>query len=119
MSDLNNINIIGRLTRDPETRTNDIANFSLAVNGYKKDDVSFFNCVTFGKLSGIVMQYCRKGKQVAISGRLKQDRYTDRDGENQSSIKIIVENLQLLGGDRQEQSQPAAQQAYLDDDYIF
>ena len=63
--DLNNWNGIGRLTKDPEQRQageTNVANFSIAVNGWK-DNVSFINITVFGKLSDLCQQYLKKGEK--------------------------------------------------------
>lgn len=111
-NDLNNITIIGRLTRDPELKQTNggvfYVNFGIAVNknytsnDEKKEEVSFFDCVAWSKLAEIISQYCKKGKQVAISGRLKQDRWENEGGESRSKVGIVVENLQMLGAKSDE-----------------
>jgi len=103
MNDLNKWIGIGRLTRDPEvkqtTTGKDVASFSLAINdgwGDKKS-VSFIDCEAWGKTAEIMGKYCSKGKQIAVTGRLKQDSW-EKDGQKRSKIKIVVESMQLLGG---------------------
>ena len=76
-----------------------VCKFSIASNGYK-DDVSYFNCVAFGKLAENLGKYLTKGKQVSIDGKLKQDRWQDSEGHNRSSVNIVAENIQLLGGNK-------------------
>lgn len=106
--DINKVIIIGRLTRDPEIRTistgTSVAKFSIAVNrkysvnSEAREEVSYFNCVAWGRLVEVVRQYCQKGKQVAIEGRLRQNRWQDQQsGQNRSTVEIVTENLQLLG----------------------
>ena len=108
MTDLNKVVLIGRLTRDPEIKVvgNDtkIADFSIAVNYtvYKKDaenveEVNFINCVAFSGLAGVIEKYAKKGGQVCVSGRLKQERWEDTDGKARQTVKIIADSLQLLG----------------------
>ena len=85
MADINQVVLVGRLTRDVELKyTNTgfaIANLSLAVNRrVKKDDTwqdegNFFNCVLLGKRAEGLAQYLVKGKQIGIQGELKQDRW--------------------------------------------
>ncbi len=105
--DLNRVTIIGRLTRDPELRQintgTSLCRFSIAnnrnfsQNGEKKEEVSFFNCTAWGRQAEIIQQYCQRGKQVAIEGRLRQNSWQDSDGKKKSSVEIVVEQLQLLG----------------------
>ena len=107
MNDHNHVSIVGRLTRDPEIRSlqsgTALCTFSIAVNksyisnGEKKEEVSYFNCVCWGKLAEIVNQYCRKGKQVIIGGSLKQDSWQNQEGRTQTAVKINVDTLQMIG----------------------
>ena len=107
MRDLNQVILVGRLTRDPElkytTSGTAILGFDIAVNRSVKkgdkwtDEASFFNCTLFGKQAEAVSKYMEKGKQVAISGELTQDRW-EKDGQKHSRVKIICNSLQLLGG---------------------
>lgn len=106
--DLNRVMLIGRLTRDPELRQTtggtSYAKFGIAnnrrytVQGERKEEVSFFNCVAWGRQAEVINQYCRKGKQVAVEGRLQQRSWQNQEGQKQSSIDVVVENLQMLGG---------------------
>jgi single-strand DNA-binding protein len=98
--DINQVFLIGRLTRDPETRYSSstvICKFSIANNsGRDEKDVSFFNIVTFGKTAEMCQQYLSKGKQVAIVGRLSQNRW-EKDGQTRSKVEIIANNIQFIG----------------------
>lgn len=109
MSDMNRVIVIGRLTREPELRHTGggaaVASFSIAVNrtyktndGEKKEEVSFFNCVAWSKTAELVSQYCQKGKQVAIEGRLQQRSWEGKDGGKNSTVEIVVDTIQFLGG---------------------
>lgn len=105
-NDLNRVTLIGRLTRDPEFKMigqSSVVNFSIAnnrifvSNGEKKEETNFFDCEAWGKLADILKQYAKKGKQVAIEGRLKQSTWDTPEGKKASKIRIFVENCQLLG----------------------
>ncbi|EMF70814.1 single-stranded DNA-binding protein [Leptospira interrogans serovar Djasiman str. LT1649] len=80
-----------------------MVNFSLAngrtyvSNGEKREESHFFDCEVWGKPADIIQQYCKKGKQIAIEGRLKQDTWETLEGKKASRIRIVVENFQLLG----------------------
>ena len=107
MSDINRVVMVGRLTKDMELSYSQsstaIGKFSIAVGRrYKKGDetveeTSFFDCTIFGKTADALKQYLVKGKQVAIEGSLKQDRW-EKDGQKHSRVSIICSNIQLLGG---------------------
>lgn len=105
-SDLNRVMLIGRLVRDPEMKQTQngksFCKFSIAnnrtyvVDGNKREDTSFINCVAFGRLSEIIQQYCQKGKQIAVEGRLSQRSWDSPEGKK-SIVEVTVENMQLLG----------------------
>lgn len=108
MTDINNVVLVGRLTKDVgELRYTSggmaIGNISIAVNRSVKqneqwvDEASFFECSIFGKTAENLKQYLTKGQQVAIEGSLKQDRW-QKDGQKFSKVTIAVSSIQLLGG---------------------
>jgi single-strand DNA-binding protein len=107
MSDVNNVTLIGRLTRDAELRYtangNPVSKFSLAVNEKRKkgdqweNAANFFEIVLWGQLGGSLNQYLIKGKQIAITGRLTQERW-EQNGQNRSKVVVTAETVQLLGG---------------------
>ena len=100
-NDLNSVILVGRLTRDMESRTTNsgktVGSFSLAVGGFKKDETSFFDCQVWGKTAENLAQYLLKGKQIAISGSLIQQRW-EQDGNKRSKVVVNCQNIQLLGG---------------------
>lgn len=101
MSDLNVVGLTGRIVRDVELRyTADgkpVARFSVAVNGWKKEDVSFFICDAWEKKAEFISEHCTKGSLVAISGKMKQEKWKDKaTGANRSAVKIIVNEISLL-----------------------
>lgn len=105
-SDLNRTILIGRLVRDPELRTTQngtsVVSFSIANNktytasGEKKEQVSFFNCVAWGKLGEVIVQYCKKGHRIGVEGRLQQRSWEDQQGQKRSTVEIVTENFQFL-----------------------
>ena len=106
--DLNRVTIIGRLTRDAELKSTgsgiSVSKFSIAVNRRTKngdewkDEASFFDVTLFGKQAESLDQYLLKGKQVAIDGELRQERWTDNQtGQQRSKVVIVADNVQLLG----------------------
>lgn len=116
MADVNNVVLVGRLTRDAELRYTSsgipVCNFSVAVNRRKKsgdewsEEVSFFDVVVWGRQGEALNQYLVKGKQVAVEGELRQNRW-EQDGQQRSRIEIVANNLQLLGGNTGSQNSQA------------
>ncbi|NBU97830.1 MAG: single-stranded DNA-binding protein [Spirochaetia bacterium] len=106
-NDLNKVFLIGRLTKDPEFKSvkgTSVANFSIAnnrsylVNNEKKEETHYFDCEIWGKLAEVLRDYGKKGKQLAIEGKLSQSTWDTPDGKKASKIRVRVETFQLLGG---------------------
>jgi single-strand DNA-binding protein len=102
-NDLNQCNFIGRLGADPETRYTQsgeaVCNFRIAV-GWKskeKEGAEWVSCTAFGKLAEICSTYLVKGSQVFVQGRFKTDEY-EKDGIKRYSTKIMLDQMQMLGG---------------------
>jgi single-strand DNA-binding protein len=109
--------LIGRLTRDPEVRFLpsgiQVTSLSIAVNrkfkdknGEWREETSFFDIESYGKLAERVGSQLSKGYQVIIEGELRQDRWESPSGEKRSRVKIIADRIVLLGkpGDRNTKS---------------
>ncbi|MBO4319021.1 MAG: single-stranded DNA-binding protein [Treponema sp.] len=106
-SDLNSVILIGRLTRDAElsylSSGSPVAKMSIAVNRNRKEgeqwisEANFFDISLFGKQAESLKQYLLKGKQIAVQGSLKQDRW-EKDGQKFSKVNIIANSVELLGG---------------------
>jgi single-strand DNA-binding protein len=105
MGGLNRSILAGRLTADPEVRYTSeevaVAHFCLAINrGSKKkgtDTADFINCVAFGGLAKICGEYLKKGKLVAVEGRLQVRSYQSKEGQQRSTTEVVIEELQMLG----------------------
>jgi single-strand DNA-binding protein len=106
MGGLNRSILAGRLTADPEVRyTSDevaVSHFCLAINrGSKKkgtEAADFINCVAFGGLAKICGEYLKKGKLVAVEGRLQVRSYESKTGQKRSAAEVVIDELQMLGG---------------------
>ncbi|MBR5888449.1 MAG: single-stranded DNA-binding protein [Akkermansia sp.] len=110
MANLNKVMIIGNLTADPEVRTtprgNSVAELRLAVNrvssgpneGERREETTYLDVTCWGRTAEIAGQYLAKGRPVFIEGRLQQDVWEDKQtGQKRSKIRIVAENMQLLG----------------------
>src|SRR4030042_5126059 len=103
---LNKAFLIGRLTRDPETKPlpsgQSVTNFGLATSrfftdktGQKQQQADFHNIVLFGKLADIASQYLTKGSLVLIEGRIQTRTWKDSSGNSRSRTEIVGERIQL------------------------
>lgn len=103
---MNNVILIGRLTRDPELRYipstgRALTTFSLAVNrDFKTKDgqrpADFFNIVVWGKSAEYVANYLSKGKLAAVRGRIENRTYETQEGEKRYITEIIADNVEVL-----------------------
>lgn len=97
--DTNTVTLCGRLTRDPEMREagdTPLATFSVAVNGFKKDESHFFDVKAWGKTAEFVEQHIGKGQRVIVTGELNQDRWESKEGEKRSKVVVNTRNLQVI-----------------------
>jgi len=114
MPNLNRVMLMGNLTRDPElrytTNNNSVCQLGLAINhrwkdanGEQKEEVTFIDCEAWGRTGEVLNQYLKKGKPVYLEGRLKLDQWQDKEGNNRSKLKVVVEGFQFIdpkgGGD--------------------
>lgn len=103
--DINRVVLVGRLANDVDFRTlsngTPLAKFGLAVGGRPNQDgsdsVSFFDVAVFGKSAENCSRYLSKGKQVALEGRLQQQRWKAQDGSNRSKVEIVADRVEFLG----------------------
>lgn len=111
---INQVILLGRLTRDPEQRTTasgkNVVSFSIAVDRQSQDDqADFFNITAWDKLGDLVMQYLSKGRRVLIQGRLRQDSWEDKDtGKRQSRIEVTASDVTFLDSPSGDNSGSAA-----------
>jgi single-strand DNA-binding protein len=104
---INRVVLTGNLTRDPELSSTgaglSVCKLGIAVNTRRKngdsweEKANFFRVTVFGRQAESCHQYLKKGRPVAIDGRLEWSQW-ERDGQKRESIDIIADNVQFLGG---------------------
>ena len=111
--DINSTILLGRLTRDPELSytpsQTPVCKFSIANNrpgAAGKEEVNFFDIVAWDKLGTNCSTFLKKGSQVVVEGRLKQERFQDKNGQNRSVVKVIADNIQFLGAKAGGENRP-------------
>lgn len=104
----NKVILMGNLTRDPELRAtsngSSVASFSLAVTrnwnnaqGERQEETSFIDCEAWGRAGENIAKYVQKGRQLLVSGRLRQDTWQDKDtGKNRSALRVVVEEFSFV-----------------------
>lgn len=119
---LNNVSLVGRLTKDPELRytpsNQAVATFSLAVNRPFKSqngerEADFINCVIWRQQAENLANWAKKGVLIGITGRIQTRSYENQQGQRVYVTEVVADNFQLLEfnkqndqGQSQGQSQP-------------
>ena len=105
---MNNSILIGRIANDLElrgTEDNRVINFNLAVERYgKKDEADFIPVTVFGKSAENLVKYQAKGSMIAIQGYIRQENYTDKDGNKRNAFKVIANRVQFIGARAKEEN---------------
>lgn len=128
MQGLNTVSIGGNLCRDAELRATAsgmaVLTFSVAVNESRKnqqtgeyeDYPNYVDCTMLGRRAESVSRYLTKGTYVALTGRLHQNRWKNKDGQNRSKLEVTADNIHFesrrLDGDDYDQQQAEAQGDY-------
>ena len=104
MVDMNYVILCGRLVRDPERKSTQsgtvISTFTLATKTSQRDEdggykSAFNNCVAYGKTAEIISNYCFKGSELGITGELRDNKYTDKNGNPRTIKEIFVGTVKL------------------------
>lgn len=110
---INQVILMGNLTRDPELRTTpsgqSVCSFGMAINrswqgsdGNQQEAVDYFDITAWGKLGELVNQYLSKGRRCLIQGRLSY-RSWEQDGQKRSKVEVIANDVTFLDGGGQGQ----------------
>lgn len=109
---MNQINLIGRLTRDPElrfTQTNKaICEFDIAVNRIGQEQTDFITCVVWEKQAENLTKYQSKGSLIAVNGALRVDKYQNQEGENRYKTYVLATNIEYLSSKKEETTESEA-----------
>ncbi len=111
MANVNKVMLLGNVTRDPEVRYTPkgtaVTEVGIAVNriitgeggGDRREETTFIEVTLWGRTAEIAGEYLKKGRPVFFEGRLQLDTWDDKQsGQKRSKLKVIGENMQLLGG---------------------
>ncbi|HSO12163.1 MAG TPA: single-stranded DNA-binding protein [Anaerolineales bacterium] len=114
MPALNRVQLIGRLGKDPESKYTPtgkkVAHFSLAVSqhwkagGETKESTEWVNIEAWGRLGEVCQEYLKKGSLVYLEGRLKTEKYEDKEGDKKYFTKVVALTLQFL--DKKDKDEP-------------
>ena len=106
---MNNITLLGRLTKDPELKYSQsgkaFTKFSIAVTReFNRDEADFINCIAWEKRAETICEYLRKGKRIALQGRLSVRSY-EKDGETKWITEVIVDKFEFVDSNNNTQNE--------------
>ena len=93
---MNSLNMIGRLIADPDfkvVKEKELTTFTLAVDDRFSDHTSFIDCQAWGKTAETIANHCHKGKQIGVTGRIRQERWENDEGQKRSRVLMVVEKF--------------------------
>lgn len=110
---MNNVVLVGRLTRDPELRTTPngtaTCQISIAINGIPNANgertTDFINVTVWRRQAENVSKYCSKGSQIGITGRIHSRSYDANDGTKRYVTEVVADNVTFLGSSNRGSSQ--------------
>jgi len=110
---VNNVVLIGRITRDLELRqgqSREYLGFSIAVQRNFKNangsyDTDFINCIAFGQTAVLMSKFLQKGALVSVEGRMQQRSYENSQGQNINVIEVVTSNVQALESRKSREGQ--------------
>lgn len=108
MASYNKVLLMGNLTRDVQLKSTSggqsVAEIGLALNrkyktkdGQDREEVTYVDCECWGPRAEVISKYFSKGKPIFIEGRLKLDTWEDKDGQKRSKLRVVGENMTMLG----------------------
>ncbi len=102
---MNNLTIIGNLSRDPELRSTPsgvaVCTFTVAVNR-RNNEADFFRCTAWRQLAENCQRFLAKGRKVAVRGSVSLNTYTKKDGSVGASLEVNADEVEFLGGNRSD-----------------
>ena len=122
MPSYNKVLLMGNLTRDPQLKQTpnnmSVAEIGLACNrkfkgkdGEMREETTFVDCEAWGRTAETMAKYLSKGRPVFVEGRLKLDQWQDKDGNNRSKLRVVIESFQFIDSRGDKSSTPPQEAA--------
>lgn len=115
---MNNVILMGRLTKDPELKTTQsglsFCRFTVAVDRYSKDGedkTNFISCVAWRNTAEFIDKYFSKGQRILLSGSIQTGSYTDKDGRTVYTTDVLVDKAEFCENKKNSDSAPAPTRA--------
>lgn len=98
---MNNVTLMGRLTRDPELKYSQAGKaycrFTVAINrDFNKDEADFINCLAFGKTAETIAEWLGKGRRIALQGRIQTGSYQNSNGDTIYTTEVVADRFEFV-----------------------
>lgn len=111
---MNNVTLSGRLTKDPECKEFEggkaVCDFTIAVNGYKKEDTLYIKVKSWDGRARSCSKYCKKGSLINVCGALRENTWKDKEGNNRRELYVLASDVEFVQKPQEESSQPQQQE---------
>ena len=118
---MNNVTLMGRLTRDPELKYSQsgkaYCRFTVAINReFNKEEADFINCLAFGKTAETIAEWLGKGRRIALQGRIQTGNYENKNGDKVNTFEVVADRFEFVDSARSETSK---NQSYSNNDDVL
>lgn len=98
---MNNVTLMGRLTRDPELKYSQAGKaycrFTVAINReFNREEADFINCLAFGKIAETIAEYLKKGRRMALQGRIQTGSYQNNNGDTVYTTEVVADRFEFV-----------------------
>lgn len=123
---MNNVILMGRLTRDPELKYSQAGKaycrFTVAVNrDFNKDEADFINCLAFGKTAETIAEWLGKGRRIALQGRIQTGNYENKNGDKVNTFEVVADRFEFVDSAKSDtnNNQKNSDEVADDEDFPF
>jgi single-strand binding protein len=123
---MNNVILMGRLTRDPELKYSQAGKayckFSLAVQReFNREEADFINCLAFGKTAETIAEWLGKGRRIALQGRIQTGNYENKNGEKVNTFEVVADRFEFVDSAKSDtnNNQKNSDEVADDEDFPF
>jgi len=117
---MNNVTLSGRLTKDPECKEFDggkaVCDFTIAVNGYKKEDTLYIKVKAWDARARSCSKYCAKGSLINVAGSLRENSWKDKEGNTRKELFILASDIEFVQKPQDEAGRNTNQQPQKSED---
>ena len=118
---MNNVTLMGRLTRDPELKYSQAGKaycrFSLAVQReFNREEADFINCLAFNKTAETIAEWLGKGRRIALQGRIQTGNYENKNGDKVNTFEVVVDRFEFVDSSKTQENK---NQTYSNNDELL